>query len=109
MPVVHRLGEPAEGSYGDTSVAWEATLVQPERMVQGSEQAIVVDVSAPVVLTMPAQVEVGPQRAEVAWQGEPGQHRRGVATIRPQVGRYRVLVRLGDVLLEAGRLVVTAP
>lgn len=108
MPVVHRHGEPAS-TFGDTSIAWAAKLVQPERMVAGSEQAVVVDVAGPVVLTMPALVEVGQHRSEVAWQGEPGQRRRGVATLRPQVGRYRVMMRLGDVLLEAGRLVVASP
>lgn len=108
MPVVHRTDQPT-GTYGDTSVPWGATLVQPERMVGGSEQVIVIDVAGPEALTMPAQVEVGSHRSEVAWQSEPGQHRRGVATIRPGVGRYRVLVRLGDVLLEAGKLVVASP
>ena len=109
MPVVHRSPESGDAAYGDTSVAWEATLVQPERMVQGSAQVVVVDVAGPVVLTMLASVEVGPHRSEVAWQGEPGQRRRGVGTVRPGVGRYRVMVRLGDVLLDAGRIVVTSP
>lgn len=109
MPVVHVTPSSGKPAYGDTSIPWRATLVQPERMVQGSEQVFVVDVAGPVVLTMSAWIEVGPTRSEVAWQGEPGQGRRGVATLRPGAGRYRVLVHLGEVLLEAGRIVVTAP
>jgi hypothetical protein len=105
MPVVHRVRDAAE-AFGDTSIPWSARLIQPDRMVEGSAQVLVVDVSGPAVLDMPAAVEIGSNRSRLMWQGESGQSRRGTATIRPEAGRHRVLVRLGQTLLEAGVLLV---
>jgi hypothetical protein len=108
LPVVHRVGDEA-AAFGDTSIAWSATLIQPDRMVGGSAQVLVVDVAGPAVLDMPAVVEIGSTRSDLTWQGESGQRRRGTATVRPEAGRHRVLLRLGQTLLEVGVLLVVRP
>lgn len=105
---------PAADPSADTSVPWGAVLVQPERMAGGSRQAVVVDVSGPRVLDGRVRVSIGDASAAGSWEGEPAQHRRVLAPLRPSPGVHRVLVRLEggageEPLLEAGKLVVSAP
>jgi hypothetical protein len=100
---------------GDTSVPWAAALVQPERMLKGSTQVVVVDVSGPRVLEGVVRVHVGPEVGNGEWEGQADQHRRCHAPIRPSVGGVqRVLVEVaaggGEApLLDAGKMIVTTP
>jgi hypothetical protein len=100
---------------GDTSVPWAATLVQPERMLKGSTQVVVVDVSGPRLLEGVVRVHVGTEVGNGEWEGQADQHRRCHAPIRPSVGGvHRVLVEVatggGEApLLDAGRMIVTSP
>jgi hypothetical protein len=100
---------------GDTSVPWAATLVQPERMLKGSTQVVVVDVSGPRLLEGVVQVHVGGEAWPGEWEGQADQHRRCHAPIHPTVeGVQRVLVEVaaggGEApLLDAGKLIVTTP
>jgi hypothetical protein len=100
---------------GDTSVPWRATLVQPERMLKGSTQVVVVDVSGPRLLEGVVRVHVGAEVGTGEWEGQADQHRRCHAPIRPSVGGvHRVLVEVaaggGEApLLDAGKLIVATP
>jgi hypothetical protein len=100
---------------GDTSVPWGATLVQPERMLKGSRQAIIVDVSGPRLLDGGVRIRLGPDSGAATWEGEAGQRRRCLAPIRPSVGGvHRVLVEVaaggGEApLLDAGKIIVASP
>ena len=85
--------------------------MQPRRMIEGSSQVVVAEVEGPVPLEGPVRIIVGDVSGPARWEGEPGQHRRCGATLRPSAGVHRVLVRLESVesqvpLLEAGRIVV---
>jgi hypothetical protein len=100
---------------GDTSIPWEASLVQPERMLKGSVQVVVVDVSGPRLLEGVVRIHVGTEVGTGEWEDQTGQRRRCHAPIRPSVpGVHRVLVEVaaggGEApLLDAGKLIVTTP
>ena len=106
---------------GDTSVPWEATLVQPQRMLKGSTQVVVVDVSGPRLLEGVVRVHVGTEVGTGEWEGDvgtgayDGQRRRCHAPLRPSVpGVHRVLVEVaaggGEApLLDAGKIIVASP
>ena len=106
---------------GDTSVPWRAVLVQPDRMLRGSTQVVVVDVSGPRLLEGAVRIHVGTEVGTGEWEGEvgvgayDGQRRRCHAPLRPSVaGVHRVLVELvtggGEApILDAGKIIVTSP
>jgi hypothetical protein len=100
---------------GDTSVPWAATLVQPERMLKGSTQVVVVDVSGPRLLEGVVRVHVGTEVGNGEWEGQVGQHRRCHAPLRLSYGGvYRVVVEVaaggGEApLLDAGKMIIAIP
>ena len=110
-----RTLEQQPATLGDTSVPWAATLVQPERMLRGSTQVVVVDVSGPRLLEGVVRVHVGAEVGNGEWEGQADQHRRCHAPLRPSVaGVHRVLVEVatggGEApLLDAGKMIVASP
>ena len=92
----------------DSSVAWQARLVQPRRMLAASTQVCVVHVEAPIVLDGPVTVTVGAKAFPASWSGEAGQRREAHATLTALTpGRHAVRVRTGSVVLDAGKIAVT--
>lgn len=97
----------------DTSIPWDATLIQPNILQQGSRQPIIVEVTAPVTLdAQPVMIRVGSSGATPQagrWIGEPAQKRRVTAdVIGFGSGRRDVFVEVDArphrPLLRAGRI-----
>ena len=92
----------------DSSVAWSARLVQPKRMLAASTQVCVVHVEAPVVLDGPVYVLVRTRSFTAEWSGDSGQRREAHATLTALTqGRHAVRVKVGQAVLDAGKIRVT--
>lgn len=98
--------------YGDLSIPWDATLIQPTKYWVGSAQVLVVEVTAPMVLDYPVSIAVGERYEAALWQGEPAQRRRatvvlGVSSgLTPGLRNVRVKVNAGGEtpILKAGTI-----
>lgn len=108
----NRVTQPAAPA--DPSVGWSAKLLAPASAVRrDSKPQYHIAVDAPVVLDGAVHVGVQPRSGRPVWiagewLGDAGQHRTAIATPqRTPPGLHRVVVRVGDMTVDAGSVVVT--
>jgi hypothetical protein len=100
----------------DPTVEWAAKLLAPATAIpHASIPQYHIAVAAPIILDGRVDIGLQPRGSSGqtvwttgAWLGAPSQRRTVIATpTRPRSGLHRVLVRVGDIVHNAGAVVIT--